>query len=222
MWIDISPQIDERLAVWPGDVPFSRTEQNTIASGDPINLSSIGTTLHLGAHVDAERHYVEGGRDVAAWPLERFIGPCEVVHVPAERGGWVLPEQLRGQLTMPQTPRVLLRTDTYPDAAHFNNDFAGIHPDTVDLLAERGVVLVGIDTPSVDRFEDATLPAHQRFGERGMTILEGLRLASVPAGMYELIALPLRIGGGDGSPVRAVVRACQRQGAGHRADQAKV
>lgn len=206
MWIDISSPIDEQLAVWPGDVPFTRTMQNTMASGDAINLSSIHGTLHLGAHVDAERHYVEGGRDVADWPLERFIGPCQVVHVPLERGGQVLPEHVADQLSTSPPPRVLLCTGTYPKAGQFNEDFAGMHPDTVDLLADRGVVLVGVDTPSVDCFAETHLPAHQRFGDRGLTILEGLRLQSVPAGEYDLIALPLPIRGGDGSPVRAVVR----------------
>ena len=202
MWIDISPPISESIAVWPGDVAFSRTSHNTMATGDPINLASINSTFHLGAHVDAERHYVADGRDVASWPLDRFIGPCEVVHVPVERGERVRPEQL------PETtsPRVLLRTDTYPDSGHFNEDFAGIHPDAVDLLADQGAKLIGIDTPSVDCFTDHDLPAHQRFGARGMTILEGLRLGDIAPGTYELIALPLRIEGGDGSPVRAVLR----------------
>jgi len=170
-------------------------------SGDVINLSSVASTLHLGAHVDAERHYVAGGRDVSQWPLDRFIGACDVVHVPVARGESIPADQLPAT----SSPRVLLRTDTYPDAAHFNKDFAGLQPDAVDLLADRGVKLVGIDTPSVDRFTDHDLPAHQRFGARGLTILEGLRLADVLPGTYELIALPLRIEGGDGSPVRAVL-----------------
>lgn len=201
MWIDISPPVSESLAVWPGDVPFSRMTQNAMASGDVINLSSVSSTLHVGAHVDAERHYVGDGRDVAQWPLERFIGPCDVVHVPVGRGERVCPDHL------PETAsqRVLLRTDTYPDATQFNKDFAGLHPDTVDVLADRGVVLVGIDTPSVDRFADHDLPTHQRFGTQGITILEGLRLGEVPPGTYNLIALPLRIEGGDGAPVRAVL-----------------
>ncbi|MCP4758189.1 MAG: kynurenine formamidase [Planctomycetes bacterium] len=202
MLIDISPPISESLAVWPSDVAFSRSMHNTMESGDAINLTSIQTTLHLGAHVDAERHYVADGRDVAQWPLERFIGGCRVLHVPVSRGGLVMPEHIPSTSAL----RVLLRTDTYPDSEQFNEDFAGIHPDTVDLLADRGVLLIGIDTPSVDRFADHALPTHQRFGERGVTILEGLRLGHVAAGAYELIALPLRITGGDGSPVRAVLR----------------
>jgi arylformamidase len=202
MLIDISPPVSESLAVWPGDVPFSRTINNDMDRGDIINLSSIATTTHLGAHVDAERHYVRGGRDVTEWPLERFVGPCEVVHVPVEKGQRVDPSHLPDT----SSPRILIRTDTYPDGTHFHDDFAGLHPDTVDVLADRGVELVGIDTPSVDRFTDSALPAHQRFAARGMTILEGLRLAEVAAGSYELIALPLRITGSDGSPVRAVLR----------------
>ncbi len=202
MLIDISPPISESLAVWPGDVSFTRTHHNTVASGDTINLSSIDCTLHLGAHVDAERHYVEGGRDVAQWPLELFIGPCDVVHAPVGPGDRVVPSHIPPT----RAPRILLRTDTYPDPSRFNEDFAGIHPDTVDLLADRGVCLIGIDTPSVDCFADHSLSAHHCFGARGVAILEGLRLSHVSPGTYDLIALPLRIEGGDGSPVRAVLR----------------
>jgi arylformamidase len=100
----------------------------------------------------------------------------------------------------------LFSTGSYGDPATFTSEFAGIHPDTIDILAARGCLLIGIDTPSVDRFCDTDLPTHNRIAQHGMTILEGLQLAHVDPGQYELIALPLRIEGGDASPVRAVLR----------------
>jgi arylformamidase len=103
-------------------------------------------------------------------------------------------------------PRVLFATGTYPDPDRFNEDFAALEPDLVDALHTRGVRLVGIDTPSVDLFSSKDLPAHNRFLAHDMAILEGLVLRNVPEGVYELIALPLRLLGFDASPVRAVLR----------------
>jgi arylformamidase len=102
--------------------------------------------------------------------------------------------------------RVLIATGTYPDPESFNEDFAALDPATVDLLHERGARLVGIDTPSVDLFAARELAAHHRFLAHDMAILEGLVLAHVPEGTYELIALPLKLTGFDASPVRAVLR----------------
>jgi arylformamidase len=105
-----------------------------------------------------------------------------------------------------RAPRVLFATGTYPDPTHFNEDFAGLSAKLIDYLAEKGVTLVGIDTPSVDPYESENLPAHQAALRRDVAILEGLVLENVPAGIYELIALPLRLVGFDGSPVRAILR----------------
>jgi arylformamidase len=101
---------------------------------------------------------------------------------------------------------VLIATGTYPDPYVFNDDFAALEPATVDLLHARGARLVGIDTPSVDLFSAKQLVAHERFLAHDMAILEGLLLADVPEGAYELIALPLKLDGFDASPVRAVLR----------------
>ena len=102
--------------------------------------------------------------------------------------------------------RILLCTNTYPDPNRFQTDFAALAPALVDHLHERGVRLIGIDTPSVDLFDSQDLPAHRRFLACDMAILEGLVLAHVPPGRYELVALPLRLVGFDASPVRAILR----------------
>ena len=92
-------------------------------------------------------------------------------------------------------------------AGHLGTDFAGgALPALLPFLKQHGVRLVGIDTPSVDPFDAADLPAHRACGEHGIIILEGLVLRDVPAGLYELIALPLRLVGFEASPVRAVLR----------------
>ncbi|RMF70646.1 MAG: kynurenine formamidase [Acidobacteria bacterium] len=202
LW-DISPPLTPDIAVWPGDTPLSREVLCDIARGDNLTLSTLRATVHLGAHADAPSHYGDGAPAIDAVSLEPYLGPCQVleVHVPA--GGTVPPEAVVPRLA---APRVLLRTGSFPDPRDFREDFVALAPGLVDALADRGVVLVGLDTPSVDPFASKELPAHGRLLAHGMAVLEGLVLDGVPEGRYELIALPLRLVGFDASPVRAVLR----------------
>ena len=202
--IDISPLIDETIAVWPGDTPFARTVNLDLNAGGNLTLSDVRTTLHVGAHTDAPSHYAAGGQDVASRSLHYYLGPCTVLHVEVARGARITPEHLQGKRIM--AARVLLRTGTFPDPRNWNEDFASLSPQLVDWLHGLGVITVGIDTPSVDPFDDKVLEAHQALARHDMANLEGLVLEHVPEGQYELIALPLRIAGADGSPVRAVLR----------------
>jgi arylformamidase len=200
---DVSPRITQRLAVWPGDTPPTREVLADMKAGASLTLSTLRATVHLGAHADAPSHY---GRDAAAIDereLGLYLGPCQVVRVRVPRGERIsagaVPEPL-------SAPRVLYATGTFPDPEIFNADFAALEPALVDALHARGVRLVGIDTPSVDLYASKDLPAHRRFLANDMAILEGIVLDGVPEGVYELIALPLRLAGFDASPVRAVLR----------------
>lgn len=105
--------------------------------------------------------------------------------------------------------RFLLATGTFPDPEEFNTYFAAYDPAFIDWLHERGVRLIGIDTPSIDLFDSKDLPSHKMVLKHDMAILEGLRLDQVPDGLYELIALPLKLVGFDASPVRAILRSLQ-------------
>lgn len=110
---------------------------------------------------------------------------------------------LDGEIT---ESRVLIATGTFPDPEAWNVDFAGLAPELIDHLADRGVRLIGVDTPSVDLFDSKGLPAHRRCLARDVWIVEGLVLGAVPPDRYELIALPLKLEGFDASPIRAVLR----------------
>ena len=203
MIYDITPPITEALAVWPGDTPLSREVLLDMAKGDNLTLSTLHATVHLGAHADGPNHYGSDARSVGEQSLEIYIGPCQVFHVDVKRSARVELSHIDQQI---ETERVLLATGSYPDPRKFSEDFAGLSPALVDDLHNKGVRLVGIDTPSVDVFESKDLPAHKRFLAHDMAILEGLVLKDVPAGMYELIALPLKLMDFDASPVRAVLR----------------
>src|SRR5262249_43911557 len=160
-------------------------------------------TVHLGAHADAPSHYGADAPAIDARSLDFYLGPCQVVRVPAARGTRLGPDDLKATIS---APRVLLATGTYPDPEAFNTDFAALSPALVEELHALGVKLIGIDTPSVDLFDSKDLPAHRTFLRLDMAILEGLVLRDVPEGVYELIALPLRLVGFDASPVRAILR----------------
>jgi arylformamidase len=208
--IDISPRIDASIAVWPGDVPFRRDVALDVAEGEHLTLSSMTTTLHVGAHADAPSHYLRDGQDIAERSLHYFIGPCMVLHVDGAGGRRIMKSDLEGKRIM--ATRVLLRTGTYPDPRQWNDDFASLSPELVDWLHSLGVITIGIDTPSVDPFDSKALEAHQALARHDMANLEGLVLDGVAEGRYELIALPLPIAGGDGSPVRAILRTFHGEG----------
>lgn len=198
--IDISPVIGPRTAVWPGDVPFSRSVALSIEAGDNLELSSITTTVHVGAHADAPSHYAGDAPSIEARDPALYIGPCVVLDVEVAPGQRIPP-----LAHVPATPRLLLRTRTFPDPETFNTDFAALSVELVHQLADAGVRLVGIDTPSVDCFDDKALLAHHAILERDLAILEGLVLDQAAPGPYTLSALPLPLAGCDASPVRAVL-----------------
>jgi len=220
---DISPPLGQDTAVFPGDAPLEREVLLDGARGDPITLSTLRATCHLGAHVDAPLHYDPEGDAIGSRPLERFVGSCRVVRSGADAAGFVTVDSVREAIEAepdgprdgrPDVERMLIATGSYPDPSRFSHDFTALDPLFLDWLGESGVKLVGIDTPSIDPADSAELPAHAAARRHDIDILEGLVLAHVPPGRYELIALPLRLMDFDGSPVRAVLRREARRRAG--------
>lgn len=203
MLYDITPEITPQLAVWPGDTSLSREVLLDMAKGDNLTLSTLRTTVHLGAHADGPNHYGKDAPAIDQRSLDYYLGPCQVIRVDVARAARVTPAMVRSDVTV---SRVLFATGTYPDPQNWNADFAAISVELIDFLHQRGVITVGIDTPSVDLFESKDLPAHHAILKHDMAILEGLVLKDVPEGIYELIALPLPLAGFDASPVRAVLR----------------
>jgi arylformamidase len=200
---DISPLISSRTPTFPGDVPFSQQWTARIGPGCPVNLSAITLSPHVGAHADAPLHYGNGAPAIAEVSLEPYLGPCRVIHA-IDQGPLITPEHLAGSAAgLP--PRVLVRTVAAAPTS-WADRFSTFAPETITWLAERGVRLVGIDAQSVDPADSKTLDSHQQLLQHDMRVLENLVLDEVPAGDYELIALPLRIAGADASPVRAVLR----------------
>ena len=201
LW-DISSPVSPSSPAFPGDTQYAQRWTAQIGPGCPVNVSAITMSPHLGAHADAPLHYAREGPAIGAVDLEPFLGPCRVVHV--MNCPLVRPEHL-AHAAAGMLPRVLVRTS--PRAAgQWSPAFTAFDPSTIAWLASLGVRLVGIDTPSVDPADSKTLDSHQQLLAHDMRVLENLVLDEVPAGDYELIALPLKLIEADASPVRAVLR----------------
>jgi len=206
--IDISPRLSSATAVWPGDIPLRRQVQLCLQDGHNIELSSLNSTVHLGAHADAPSHYCTNGASIEQVPLLPYLGPCRVVTIRDQKliTGEHLARALANIDDQNLSPRILIRTETFPNHELFREDFAALTAHAITYLASRGVLLVGIDTPSIDPFDSKDLPTHHALVAHGLYNLEGLDLSAAEDGAYELIALPLKLVGFDASPLRAVLR----------------
>ena len=201
--IDISPKVDAEIEVWPGDTPFRVSWVTRIDEGASCNVASLTTTVHLGSHADGPLHFQPDGQGIGEVDLDPYLGRCRVVDI---TGSMVVEEAAVLGLELGGAERLLFKTGTFPDFKSWNEDFAYFDPGFVRRLGKMGTKLVGIDTPSVDAFDSKDLPSHHMLLEMGMRNLEGLDLSEVDPGIYELIALPLRLTEADSSPVRAVLR----------------
>ncbi len=206
MLYDISPAVAPGFPVFPGDTPFAFRWSWQMGPTCPVNVSEITMSPHTGSHTDAPLHYDAGGASMAEVPLDAYLGPCRVIHAihPVGAGALVEPRHVEPHLAQ-LPPRVLLRTYA-ATPADWDSGFTAFAPATLELLAAQGVRLIGIDTPSLDPEQSKTLDSHQVVRRHGIAVLEGIVLDGVPAGDYELIALPLKWQGLDASPVRAVLR----------------
>lgn len=203
---DISEPISPATAVFPGDTPFSLEWVLRMDGGGSCNVSTIRMSAHCGTHTDAPLHFADGAPSIAEVGLERYLGPCRVIAVAGRGDPPLVPAEALGDAALRGAERVLLKTRDRHDHTVFAPAFTALGPDAARRLAQAGVRLVGLDTPSMDHATSKELAAHHVLFAGGVAILENLDLSAVPPGDYELIALPLRIAGGDSSPVRAILR----------------
>ena len=204
LW-DISPPVHAGSPVFPGDAPYRQQWAATLGPGCPVNVSTITLSPHTGAHADAPLHYDADGAAIGAIDLAPYLGRCRVIHAIGVRP-LVLWQNIEHAIDAALPPRVLLRTYERAPVAQWDGELAAYAPDVIERLADLGVLLVGIDTASIDPADSKSLASHQVIRRRGLRVLENLVLDEVPEGDYELIALPLKLTTADASPVRAVLR----------------
>jgi arylformamidase len=201
--IDISQTISSDIAVWPGDTKFSLDWVMRLDQGCSCNVSTLRLSAHTGTHADAPFHFVPGGAKPAEVDLSRYVGRCRVLTIASADA--VRPCDVEG-IDWSRTERLLMKTPRSTRETDWRDDFTHLSVEAAQLFRDRGLKLVGLDTPSIDHMQSKTLDAHKILSAAGIAILENLALAHVEDGEYELIALPLKIRDGDASPVRAILR----------------
>ncbi|HSL20731.1 MAG TPA: cyclase family protein [Vicinamibacterales bacterium] len=204
--IDISQLLSSRIHVWPGNPPFALEPVQSIAGGDSANVSRLVLGSHTGTHVDAPRHFFAEGVGVDELALAQLIGPCRVVDTGGTRN--ITAADLQRAVGPIAPERLLLKTGNGRlwQQPGFSTEFAHLTADAAQWVVTAGVRLVGIDYLSIEEYHKPGAPAHHALLGAGVIVIEGLDLAAVAPGTYELICLPLRIAGADGAPVRAVLR----------------
>jgi arylformamidase len=203
---DISLPVQPQMPVWPGDPKVELTRQASIAGGSDANVSYMASGVHMGTHVDAPLHFIDGAESVDQLDLQALIGK---VHVVDFRGvNQITSKELEAAGISPRAKRLLFKTDNstlWQDLSHdFYEDFVAVSADGAEWLVERGLQLVGIDYLSIAPFHDG-VPTHQILLGAGVVILEGLNLAEVPPGRYTIYCLPLNLVGSDGAPARVLL-----------------
>lgn len=205
-FIDISLPFRPGMITWPGDEEFRLERVLELGRGGSFNLSRISMGLHAGTHLDAPLHFLPGGMDISSMPPAVGVGPCRVVEIPDRPH--IDREDLE-PLHPQEGERMLFKTRNSLSAwweRPFDPRYACLTVEAARYLAERGVILVGIDYLSVAPFEEREAgEVHRLLLEAGVWILEGLNLRGVEPGDYELFCLPLKVENGDGAPARAIL-----------------
>jgi arylformamidase len=208
-WIDVTATLDPATTpVYEGDAPMKFDFLKDMRKGDALTLSAYSMGAHSGTHIDAPMHFVLGGASIERVPLEPLIGSARVIEIPDGVQAIDAAELNRHEWKGAQ--RVLFRTRSslrgWMSSSTFHRDFAYVAPDAAQLLADAGVQLVGVDYISAEQFGAPAPMTHRILLGKGIPIVEGLSLAGVSGGDYDLIVLPIKVGGHEGAPARAILR----------------
>jgi arylformamidase len=205
--LDISIPLRPQMPTWPGSVGVRLTPISRLSAGDPANVSRLKCDVHVGTHVDAPWHFLEDGHGVEQLPLDILIGPAVVAHLPGVKA--VAASDLASLALPPDTRRLLLRTRNSElwaaNETRFRKDYVALTAEAARWVVDQGIRLIGVDYLSVQRYDDSPL-THHILLRAGVVVLEGVNLADVEPGVYELLCLPIRLVGADGAPARAVLR----------------
>jgi arylformamidase len=204
---DISLTISADMPVWPGDPKVQLTQIAFIDQGEEANITYIAMGVHTGTHVDAPHHFLNDNKTVEYLSLDILTGPCYVTQLPDDVDA-ITAEALERTPIPDETKRLLFGTRNSHYWAQgekiFQTDFVGITEDGARWLAEKGIKLVGMDYLSVAPYHQSR-PTHVALLEAGIVIVEGLNLARIPRGFYDLYCLPLKIAASDGAPARTIL-----------------
>lgn len=202
---DISRALTSDLAPWPGDTPFSFELKWKMSDRATVNVGAINMSVHSGTHADAVFHFDQKGETIERAELNAFLGRALVVDLRNTSAIIEIPALERWEDMLRDAPRLLLKTDAWLDSKTFPKEIPTISRDLPRWLQVRGVMLLGLDVPSVDAIDSKDLPNHHALAAANIAIIESLDLSRVESGIYNFAALPLKITGGDAAPVRAIL-----------------
>ncbi len=205
-WKDVSVPLRDGMVHWPGDPECHIKRVSRMEDGAVCNLTHLSMSAHTGTHMDAPRHFVADGKTMEQMPLEPVIGRCRVFELDCE--DQITVEDLK-KLKIAPRQRVLFKTRNSTRSwamDEFDKDFVSIRADAAKYLVDQGVVTVGVDYLSIGGFNKDGVETHQIMLGAGIWVIEGLNLADIKPGYYELICLPLKLEGADGAPCRVVLR----------------
>jgi len=208
---DISRTLSDDFAEWPGDEPFHYRSTREIAKGQSVNLGAITMSLHNGTHADARFHFDQKGESIDKALLDIYLGRATVVDLAqtflrSKEKHLITTEDLKPHAEeIAATSRLLVKTGRWSDSTIFPNQIPVIAADVPAWLQKNGVKLLGLDLPSMDEIDSKSLQNHHALARAGIAVVESLDLGEVAPGIYNLAALPLKIAGGDGAPVRAIL-----------------
>ncbi len=207
---DISRTLSGNLAEWPGDEPFHFRLTKRIAEGQSVNLGAISMSVHNGTHADGQFHFDTNGESIEKASLEIYLGRATVVDLAqtflhSKEKHLITIEDLQPPEEIAATSRLLVKTGRWSDSTVFPNQIPVIAADVPAWLQKIGIKLLGLDLPSVDEIDSKSLQNHHALARAGIAIVESLDLSDVAPGIYHFAALPLKIAGGDGAPMRAVL-----------------
>ncbi|WP_341960494.1 cyclase family protein [Planococcus maritimus] len=199
--IDISMTLDAATPEWPGDTPFAYRLSVTKEQSGSVNIGELQSSTHIGTHIDAPFHYDEQGLTTDELPLDVYLTTAQVMEVTGREHVKLSDlDELRQGVSA-----VLLKTASWQNRSEFPGTWPTLDPEIAEWMKDNNIRLLGVDVPSVDPETSKELPMHHAMNRNERFILEGIVLDSVAAGVYQLAALPLKIRGGEGSPVRAVL-----------------
>jgi arylformamidase len=205
-WIDISVGVKAGMVHWPGDPDIEIGQFRDMRKGDVCNVTVLSLGSHTGTHMDAPKHFIRDGQTLDEMPLDATIGPCRVIEITDKES--IKPAELQPH-RIRAGERILFKTRNSKRSwqnDNFDEDFVFVSKEAAAYLADRRIMTVGIDYLSVGGFKKDGVETHQALLGAGIWIIEGLNLAKIAPGKYELCCLPIKVLGSEGAPARALLR----------------
>lgn len=203
--IDVSHKLESSFPVWPGAMRFSLDTQKTNSS-DGLQDSNLHFNIHTGTHLDAPLHFLDGAEDVTQIDLTKLMGLAQIID--CSNLNVVGKSDLEEKIDLSKTNRILIKTknsQNFGPGKPFSKDFVAITSEAAEWIFKSGIIVIGIDGPSIQLFHDKDNKTHEVLLRNKIVIIESLNLAHVNPGYFDLIALPLKISNAEGSPIRAIL-----------------